>query len=449
MLSVRNAILASLVLLLIVFIGGAVNLMGEPDSGGAAADSYGTQRDGYRATYELLSEFGVPVERRIAPPDVNLPVNSTLVIWGPHHDLVENEPLYLTKLLPWIEQGGRLVVAPPPRIREVSLLGNHPLPQPSRKRHASALWSALGLEDLEVTDGPKLLETEDENNREFGLRRDDEDRWEDILREATDTNIQPTSIVQIVATGDWMDIGERVKHLRIPSNSSGQLSIPAQLTPTAQLQCQHAKGGLWTLAAKFPRGRGEIIAIADPQVLGNGQIAKDDNAVLTFDMLHSGDRPVIFDEFYHGLSVRGNPLWLLTRPGAGLLVAVFLLTTLVWIWRQSFQLGPPLDALPRSRRAIQEYIDAMARFLTRSKQVNPFLLTESREGVLRLLGAQLNLPPGRHEASSIHEALNRRSPTEAKVFQDALRQLDNAIQQRDRVTATNTIQSIEGLFRCL
>ena len=66
MLSVRNAILAALVLLLIVFIGGAVNLTGEPDSGGAAADSYGTHRDGYRATVELLAEFGVPVERRIA-----------------------------------------------------------------------------------------------------------------------------------------------------------------------------------------------------------------------------------------------------------------------------------------------------------------------------------------------------------------------------------------------
>ena len=91
----------------------------------------------------------------------------------------------------------------------------------------------------------------------------------------------------------------------------------------------------------------------------------------------------------------------------------------------------------------------MARFLTRSKQVQPYLLTESREGVLRLLGAQLNLPPGKHEAQSIQDALARRSPAEARSFQEAIQQVDHAIQQHGRVSATSTIQAIQRLFRCL
>lgn len=449
MLSVRNAIIAALVLLLIVFIGGAVNLTGEPDSGGAAADSYGTHRDGYRATVELMSEFGVPVQRRIAPPDASLSVNSTLVIWGPHDDLVENEPVYLERLLPWIEQGGRLIVAPPPRVKTVSLLRDRQMPKLKRQRMVRSLWSVLGLEDLQITEGPDLLQTEDESGRGPGPDHDPAKRWEDLLREATGTNIQPTSIVSVVATGDWKSMGDRVKHLRVPASGSGQISLPPQTVPTAQLQCEHVNGQSWILAAKFPRGRGEIVVIAEPLVLGNGQIAEADNAVLTYDLLQSGDRSLIFDEFYHGLSVRGNPLWLLTRRGAGLLVSVFLLATVVWVWRQSFNLGPPLEPVSRNRRTIIEYVDAMARFLTRSKRVNSYLLVESREGVLRLLGTQLNLPPGKHEINSIHDALARRSPAEAKRFQESLQQVDKAIQQRDRVTATSTIQAIQGLFRCL
>ena len=449
MLSVRNAILAALVLLLIVFIGGAVNLTGEPDSGGAAADSYGTHRDGYRATVELLAEFGVPVERRIAPPDVSLPVNSTLVIWGPHEDLVENEPVYLERLLPWIEQGGRLIVAPPPRVREDLLRGNRSMRKRKPREAVRSLWSVLGLKDVQITEGPELFDPDNEYGQEPDQKRGSNVRWEEVWRDVYGTRTVPTSIVSVEATGDWKSMGDRVKHLRVPSTGSGQLSIPAQNKTSSQLICQHTNGSSWTLAARFPRGEGEIIAIAEPTVLGNSQIAEVDNAVLTYDLLCSGDRPVIFDEFYHGLSVRGNPLWLLTRPGAGLLVSVFLLAAVVWIWRQSFILGPPLETVPRSRRAIHEYIDAMARFLTRSKQVQPYLLTESREGVLRLLGAQLNLPPGKHEVQSIQDALARRSPAEARSFQEAIQQVDHAIQQHGRVSATSTIQAIQRLFRCL
>ncbi len=453
MLSVRNVVLVSIALFVIAIIGGVLNLVGPADSDGLAADSYGTQRDGHRATFELLTQFGVPVERRVSPPDASLPVNSTLVLWGPHADLVENEPAYLERLLPWIESGGRLVVAPPPRDNAVPLFRETPLPRMSKRRTVRTLWSVLGLPGIEITEGPELMADSRKEDYEDGQttprRRDDRRPWEEIFREATGTRVQPTSIVSTVATGDWQSFGDRVKYLRVPSSGCGNISLWGASNPGGRLECQHTNGSSWTLAATFPRGKGEIVVIAEPLVLGNGQLAEVDNAVLTYDLLRSGERSVIFDEFYHGLSVRGNPLWLLTRRGAALLVAVFLLAIGVGIWRQAIILGPPLESVPRSRRVILEYIDAMARFLTRSSGVKPFLLVEAREGVLRLLGERLNLPPGKHDSGTIAAVLTRRSPAESTGFQDALLQIDRAIQQGHAVSAPTTIQAIQRLFRCL
>ena len=453
MLSVRNAILVSLALMAIAIIGGTLNLVGPPDSDGLAADSYGTQRDGYRGTFELLAKFGVTVERRISPPDANLPVHSTLVLWGPHDDLVENEPVYLERLLPWIEGGGRLVVAPPPRTTAVPLFRETPLPSMRKLRTVRTLWSVLGLPGIEITEGPELMadgrKGGPEDGRTTPRRRDDHRPWEEIFREASGTRIQPTSIVSTVATGEWQSLGERVKHLRVPSSGCGQISLWGASQPGGRLECQHTNGSSWTLAATFPRGQGEIVVIAEPLVLGNGQLAEVDNAVLTYDLLRSGERSVIFDEFYHGLSIRGNPLWLLTRRGAAILVAVFLLAIGIGIWRQAIILGPPLESVPRSRRVILEYIDAMARFLTRSSGVKPFLLVEAREGVLRLLGERLNLSSGQHNVDTIAAVLTRRSPAESPGFREAILQIDRAIQQGHAVSAPRTIQAIQRLFRCL
>lgn len=453
MLSARNAILASLSLLLIAIIGGTINLVGPPDSNGLAADSYGTQRGGHRAAVELLAQFGVSVERRVAPPDVHLPVHSTLVLWGPHDDLVEHEPVYLERLLPWIESGGRLVVAPPPRVEAVPLFRETALPKMKQLRAVRSLWSVLGLPGIEISAGPELMvdghRDEHGDERTTMRRRDSRQPWEEIFREATGTRVQPTSIVRIVATGDWQSLGPRVQHLRVPSSGCGKISLWGASQPGGKLECEHVNGSSWTLAARFPRGRGEIVVIAEPLVLGNGQLAEVDNAVLVYDLLCSGERAVIFDEFYHGLSVRGNPLWLLTRRGAALLVAVLLLAIGIGIWRQAIILGPPLESIPRSRRAILEYVDAMARFLTRSRGVKPFLLVEAREGVLRLLGERLNLPPGQHDGATIAAVLTRRSPAESQGFQAALQQIDRAIQLGHSVSDSHTTQAIQRMFRCL
>ena len=449
MLSARNVILGSLALLLIAIVIGSLRLTGPPDSNGLAADSYGTHRDGHRAAFDLLREFGVPVERSISPPDASLPVTLTLVLWGPHEDLVENEPAYLERLLPWIEKGGRLVVAPAPKLESTPLFRERPIPRMSDFREVRSIWSILELNGLEITQGTALMGETYQGGRSPILSRNNPRPWDDILQKTLGAEERPMSLVRTESTGNWKDLQGRVRQLRVPSSGCGQIDLPKTLVPGGTLDCTHANGWTGTLAASFPRGLGEIVVIAEPLVLGNGQLAEGDNAVLTFDLLRAGDRSVVFDEFYHGLSVRGNPLWLLTRRGAGLMVAVILCALGVGIWRQSIILGPPLESAAISRRAIFEYIDAMAHFLTRSRGIAPVLLTESRDGVLRLLGEQLNLPPGQHDRDSIDAALTRRSPEKSRGYREAFDQLDQAIRQGNSVSSASTIRAIERLFRCL
>ena len=65
----------------------------------------------------------------------------------------------------------------------------------------------------------------------------------------------------------------------------------------------------------FARGKGEIVIVSDPRLLANALLAKADNSVLAVNLLAPHGETVVLDEFYHGLSVRGNALYLFTRPG--------------------------------------------------------------------------------------------------------------------------------------
>ena len=122
-------------------------------------------------------------------------------------------------------------------------------------------------------------------------------------------------------------------------------------------------------------------------------LAKADNSVLAARLLAPKGRASSFDEFYHGLAVRGNPLYLLTRPGFAAVTLGILLGVGVWTWRQAVFLGPPLVDPEPSRRDIGEYIDAMGDFFRRGPGHRRFLVREVRDGVLQQLCQELKLPP--------------------------------------------------------
>ena len=158
---------------------------------------------------------------------------------------------------------------------------------------------------------------------------------------------------------------------------------------------------------------------------------------------------MVFDEFYHGLTIRGNPIWLLTQRTYTVLALMLLMVTGVIVWHQSVFLGPPLEPVSGSRRTIREYIDAASRLLIRGKSSDKFLLMETRSGVLWKLRHDLALPQGEERPELIIAAIQRRDPQRARQLVEALELVDGALEKRGRLTEKNTIHIMQRILSCL
>lgn len=433
MLSVRNVILISLATLLLSVAAATFALMGPPDSGGAAADSYGTLREGHRAVYELLAEMQVPVQRRIEPPTPDLSDDATIILWMPHDDLVANEPSYLQQLIPWIERGGRLVVAVPPAERG----GPFKQAQLKMREKLVDIFDALNL------DGVRVISTapNQSDDRRERLRRS----FEELagLHEFRFTMVGPA------LTGSFESSKDRVRTLEIPLENVGGLEIDKFADASGTIQYSLRGGKRWTLAARFPRGKGEIVVVGEPLLLMNASLAKSDNAVLAFDLLANGRSMVVFDEFYHGLSVRGNVLWLLTKSTYSLVAFALAGLVALELWRRAALLGPPLNATSKSRRTILEYIEAMGHFLNRSRGCRHFLLNEVRQGSLRLIGERLGLPAAAHDVIKIGVSLEKVSPRDAQRFRQAMQDVDAALAEGSSLSERQAVLALQRISRCL
>ena len=450
MLSARNAVLAALAVFALSIIAGTISLMGPPDSHGAAVDSFGTRRDGYRAVFELLTAFDVPVERRIEPPSPDLPTSTTLVLWMPHDDLIANEPAYLERLLPWVERGGRLVVAVQPPGRNWLAT----MTQAASRGKGADIWTTLKLQGVNPT-AIALHGAEDDPDRTLTQPQDfntESARREQIRRALEESmGVHPVQFTTVTAkvSGEFERLQDRVRHLQFPAEELGGLEIADSQTPRGVIECLRPNGDSWTVAASFERGLGEIVVVAEPMLLMNASLGQADNGVLAYDLLVSGGRSVVFDEFYHGLSVRGNPLWLLTKSNYAVVTIALVGLLALELWRRAILLGPPLDVPTKSRRTLIEYIEAMARFLNRARGSRRFLLSEVRDGVLHTVGHRLGLSPSKHHPDGIANKMSKRSPREADQFREDMRQLDAALESRDVLSESAAIRLLQRISRCL
>ena len=450
MLSARNAVLAALAVFALSMIAGTISLMGPPDSHGAAVDSYGTHRDGYRAVFELLSAFDVPVERRIDPPSPDLPTSATLVLWMPHDDLIANEPAYLERLLPWVERGGRLVVAvqPPGRNWLSTVM------QANSRGKGTDIWTTLKLKGVRPV-SISLGESADDQAR-AAARPEKFDsntaRREEIRRAMEETmGLHPVQFTTVATrvSGAFERSSDRVRSLQFPTEELAGLEIDDSQATRGVIECIRPNGDPWTVAASFERGQGEIVVVGEPMLLMNASLGQADNSSLAFDLLASGGRSVVFDEFYHGLSVRGNPLWLLTKSSYAVVTLAIVGLLALELWRRAILLGPPLDAPTKTRRTIIEYIEAMARFLNRARGSRRFLLAEVRGGVLHTVGHRLGLSPSKHHPDAIAAKMSKRSPREADQFREALRQLDAALVPGSAPSESEAVRLLQRISRSL
>lgn len=138
-------------------------------------------------------------------------------------------------------------------------------------------------------------------------------------------------------------------------------------------------------------GSGRVVVLADPLVLCNGYLDKQDNGRLLADLLGTDRGIVAFDEYHHGFNLGdlSPQAWVLTPWGAGilwLLVAAF-----VGLLLRGRSFGPLIVRPAEAARADVEWAVAVGELLRRSgaRAVTLGLLATASE---RAVAARTGLP---------------------------------------------------------
>ena len=442
MLSVRNAVVAATVLLVLSIMTSLLAMVREPDSGGMGQDSFGTQGHGYRGLFETLDELEVDVVRGFAPPDpARLRLHAgTVAFLNPAATIVSTEPTYLRALLTWVNDGGRIVVAlsSPDDFKMKLMLAQ-------LKETPQTFLEAVDLKDVSLIGGEATVQRRTARRRTGNSPRDAETIAGDLL-DALNAPLRLLQDVTVTVEGDFKDLSGIVSQLTVPADN------------VASLVCAQPPDGsvTWTvgedtrmLAARFQRGAGEIVVISDPLLLSNRLIARSDNSILAARLLAPSGQSVLFDEFYHGLGVRGQPLYLLTRLSYASVTIGILLALGLSTWRKAVFPGPPLPDDRVRRRDIREYVNAMARFFSEGSRGRGRLVEELRNGVLRQLSIEMGLPPDTTDVDRIATVMGRKESERAKLLRDATQLVDQAIQSRRRWSQSETLDAMRRMSVCL
>lgn len=444
MFNARNVIIVSVAVAVVSLLGACLSLLAPPDSGGMGRDTYGTRGDGHRALFELLTELNVPTERLLVPPTLALANDRTLVFWEADAALVQVEPVYLRGVAEWVRGGGRVVATPESGVgRQQSMAAQ----AAELNLETTSLLGELHLPGVStakiqvIASPPAASSAAPPAGGDFAPFRK---FWEQLGAASTG----PPVGVPATAEGTLQPLAGLVDTLAVPG-ANLQVFDTFESEPQGRLFVRTADGAEHTLVLCYAAGRGEVVVVADPALFRNRFIAREDNAILAVHLLAGRAGGVAFDEFYHGLTIRGNPLWLATRrPYAGILIAL-LVCAGVWIWRWGVWLGPPLAERPVSRRSLAEYVDAMARFFQRGHSPYRFLLQEVRAGVLWTLRNELGLHPGKEHVESVTAALARRDPQRAEAVRTALAAADQLLQSHAALRERETLQALRGMTACL
>jgi hypothetical protein len=377
----------------------------------------------------------------VAPPRGDPDTDHTLVVVAPDPQLVQYSPKYLQALVPWVERGGRLVVAPSAADPERNCAGGT-CSAPDDAQSPHDVLTLLGLSDqLALDQGPAV-------HIHIGRNHVGSESLTEQLWDAWRGRPVQTRTLAVKCSGGLSALGRSVHQLATPWDRLATLSAKSEPVGGA-VSYVDVRGKEHLLVAAIRRGKGEIIVCSEPRLVSNELVARADNSVLAAELLAPQGRPVVVDEFYHGLLVRGNPLYLLTRPALAAVAVGLLLVVGAWTWRSAMFLGPPLEDRPPSRRDIREYIHAMGQFFCRGAGHRRFLAREIRDGVLRQLCDELKLPLETPEAGAIVARLGRRHPERALRLQAALRQVDARLAAGGEYPRTSFLPDMQRLAGCL
>ena len=203
--------------------------------------------------------------------------------------------------------------------------------------------------------------------------------WADDLSPEGELEWSPAGVVDAEPLAE---VPEMSGITTIGGEGFGSWEDTAAALPVAGLRT-----GTRTLVAVATIGSGRAVLLADPSLLHNRHLAREDNAAFALNLAGTPGTPVYFAEGVHGY---GNETGLMAIPFRWKLVLIGLaLASIVWMIAVGRRLGPPEPEardLPPPRRA---YVEALATTLARTKRADEVVAPVSaavRSRIARLAG---------------------------------------------------------------
>lgn len=166
---------------------------------------------------------------------------------------------------------------------------------------------------------------------------------------------------------------------------------PARALSGWPMRVAHAVflAGEGVIACRWPLRAGEVILLGCPEVFQNERLGEADHLAL-LEALAGDGRPVLFDEFAHGMRHDAAFLELARRWGFGPFVVLAALAAGAALWRASARLGPPEEDYEERRREAVDFVDSVARLYRRALR-RWQALDQYRLGLVRTAAAQTGL----------------------------------------------------------
>lgn len=119
------------------------------------------------------------------------------------------------------------------------------------------------------------------------------------------------------------------------------------------------------ILSRLPLGQGDVILLVTPEVLENSRLGFADHLRLLEALAEAG-RPVVFDEWAHGLERDGGLLDRLLAWGFGPSLVVGALAFALALWRGRARLGPEETEPPETRSEAVDLVDSLAQLYERA-----------------------------------------------------------------------------------
>lgn len=454
--SARTVVIGVFLIAAISLIGVVLDLAAPPDSNGLGGDSYGTHLHGQRAFYELLGSMGMAADRAVVPPTAFLREGRGLLFLGPDPGLVALEPEHLRRVSDWVAQGGHALIAPAPP-SEADEIGLYAGGEPLLAGGGTTALNEIGVKNLRVETMENLREeaarrrshTTADKTPKHGKAEDAPRGGAKSRRFFALTDDRPdTRRLSVSGFGTLVPLANLSRHLLVPADDLQVIDTASTTPMLGGLFHRDDKGTTYLLAAVVPMGKGSVTVVSDPSLAENGYLDGEGNAVVLVHLVAAMGSTAVFDEFYHGLTIRGRPAWLLTRQPYGILAILVALVAGVWAWREAASLGPPLPERLKPRRNLREYVDAMAALFSRPRHRH-FIGREILDGTVWALQKQLGLPHRPGGANEVIDAIHRRDPARAARFRAAVFAAEKTLNSRPRLTARELTDIARDLLQCL